>query len=111
MAKKKLIRPKMLVIFEGMLCCSTGLCGPEPDQALIQLNEDVKKLKVEFPKRIMRASLSFNADAFLECPAVLKLVKDKGTGILPITVLDEKVLAKQKYMTYAQMRAALSGAK
>jgi aminoglycoside phosphotransferase len=111
MAKKKLVKPKMMIIFEGMLCCSTGLCGPEPNQALIQLNEDVKKLKEEFPKRIIRASLSFNAEAFLECPEVLALVKDKGTGILPITVLDGKVLAKQKYMTYAQMRAALSGAK
>ena len=111
MSKKKIVKPKMLIIFEGMLCCSTGLCGPEPNQALIQLNEDVKKLKEEFPKRIIRASLSFNAQAFLECPEVLKLVKDKGTGILPITVLDGKVLAKQKYMTYDQMRAALSGAK
>ena len=103
---------KKLRIFEGMLCCSTGLCGPEPDQALIQLSEDVKKLQVEFPdESIIRASLSFNAKAFLDYPEVLKMVKDVGTSILPIIVLDGKILAKQRYMTYDEMRAALLDAK
>jgi Arsenical resistance operon protein ArsD len=100
--------PKNLIIFEGMLCCSTGICGPEPDKALIQLSEDVKKLQAEFPdKSIIRASLSFNAQAFLENPEVLKLVKDHGTDILPITVLDGKILAKQRYMSYDEMKMAL----
>jgi hypothetical protein len=99
---------KKLIIFEGMLCCSTGLCGPEPDQTLIQLSEDVKKLQVEFPREsIIRASLSYSATAFIEHPEVLKMVKDSGTGILPITVIDGKVLAKQRYMTHDEMRAAL----
>ncbi len=102
--------PMNLIIFEGMLCCSTGICGPEPDKALIQLSEDVKKLQAEFPgKRITRASLSFNAAAFLESPEVLKLVKDHGTDILPITVLDGKILAKQRYMSYDEMKTALLG--
>ncbi len=101
--------PKKLLIFEGTLCCSTGICGPEPDKALIQLNDDVKRLAKEFPKDIInRASLSFNAQAFLEYPEVLKLIKEKGTGILPITVLDGKILAKQNYMSYQQMKEALS---
>ncbi len=100
--------PKKLIIFEGMLCCSTGICGPEPDKALIQLNEDVKKLVSEFPNEsIARASLSFNAKVFLDYPEVLKLVKEKGTGILPITVLDGKILAKQTYMSYEEMKEAL----
>jgi hypothetical protein len=103
---------KKLIIFEGMLCCSTGLCGPEPNQDLVQLNEDVKKLQAEFPNEsIIRASLSFNAKAFLDYPEVLKLVKDNGTDVLPITVLDGKILAKQRYMTRDEMSAALLGAK
>jgi hypothetical protein len=103
---------KKLIIFEGMLCCSTGLCGPEPNQDLVQLSEDVKKLKVEFPNEsIIRASLSFNAAAFIEYPEVLKVVKDSGISILPITVLDGKILAKQRYMTHDEMRAALLDSK
>jgi hypothetical protein len=99
---------KNLTIFEGMLCCSTGICGPEPDKSLIQLTEDVKKLQGEFPEvKIIRASLSFNAQAFLEAPDVLKFVKENGTGILPITTLDGKILAKQRYMSFSEMKAAL----
>jgi len=97
-----------LVIYEGMLCCSTGICGPEPDKALIQLTEDVKRLQAEFPdQKIIRASMSFNAQAYLEEPEVLKLVKTNGTDILPITVLNGKILSKQRYMTHDEMRAAL----
>jgi hypothetical protein len=101
-----------LIIFEGMLCCSTGLCGPEPNQVLIQLNEDVKRLQAEFPdESIVRASLSFNAKAFLDYPEVLKMVKESGTDVLPITVLDGEILEKQRYMTLDEMRTALKGKK
>lgn len=101
-----------LVIYEGMLCCSTGICGPEPNKALIQLSEDVKRLQAEFPdEKITRVSMSFNAQVFLQNPDVLALVKQHGTDILPITALNGKILAKQRYMTYDEMRAALLGAK
>ncbi len=100
--------PKKLIIFEGMLCCSTGICGPEPNKVLIQLNKDVKKLLSEFPNEsIIRASLSLNAQSFLDYPEVLKLVKEKGTDILPLTVLDGKIIAQQRYMTYEEMKEAL----
>ncbi len=97
-----------LTIYEGMLCCSTGICGPEPDKALIQLTEDVKRLQAEFPDaKVIRASMSFNAQAYLEEPEVLKLVKENGTDVLPITTLNGKILVKQRYMTYDEMRTAL----
>jgi len=99
---------KKLIIYEGMLCCSTGICGPEPNKALIQLTDDVKRLQAEFPdEKIIRASLSFNAQAYLEEPEVLKLVKENGTDVLPITVLNGKILLKKRYMTYEEMRTAL----
>lgn len=99
---------KNLTIFEGAMCCSTGLCSPEPDQELIQLNEDLKTLKAEFPEdSIARVSMSFNPGAFLEQPEVLKEVNEKGVVILPITAIDGKIIARQKYMTYDEMKAAL----
>jgi Arsenical resistance operon protein ArsD len=99
---------KKLIIYEGMLCCSTGICGPEPNKALIQLTEDVKRLHAEFPDaNIIRASMSFNAQAYLEEPEVLKLVKADGTDVLPITTLNGKILVKQRYLTYDEMRTAL----
>ena len=32
-----------LIIYEGAMCCSTGICGPEPDKELIEFNETLKK--------------------------------------------------------------------
>ncbi len=99
-----------LIIYEGMLCCSTGICGPEPDKALIQLSEDVKRLQAEFPNdSVTRVSMSFNAQMFLQNPDILNLLKEQGTTILPITALNGKILVKQRYMTYDEMRAALKG--
>jgi hypothetical protein len=100
-----------LIIYEGMLCCSTGICGPEPDKALIQLSEDVKRLQAEFPdESITRVSMSFNAQVFLQSPDILELLKKQGTEILPITTMNGKILVKQRYMTYDEMKAALKGA-
>ena len=56
-----------LIIYEGAMCCSTGVCGPEPDKELIEFNETLKKIKLEFVDvDITRASISFDAKMFLE---------------------------------------------
>jgi hypothetical protein len=46
----------------------------------------------------------------LEEPEVLKLVNSEGTDILPITVLNGKILVKQRYLTYDEMKLALMAA-
>ena len=35
------------------------------------------------------------------------MVKTMGTDILPITLLNGMILAKQRYMTYDEMKSAL----
>lgn len=100
---------KELIIFEGALCCSTGICGPNPDKELIEINEAVKKLGVEYPElKITRASLSFNAQLFLQNKEVREIVKSNGPSILPITVIDGKVIMKQKYPKYAELKEMLN---
>lgn len=98
-----------MIIFEGALCCSTGICGPEPNKALIELNEDLKRLKTERPDvEIMRASLTFNLDTFLENNEVLEMVKAQGPDILPVTTLNGKVVAERRYPTYEEFEALLN---
>lgn len=97
-----------LVIFEGPMCCSTGICGPEPDKVLIELNESLKRLQREFADlKITRASMSSNAQMFLENDEVLGLVKKGGPGILPITVVNGRIVSKQKYMKHDEMKEAV----
>jgi len=37
-----------LTIYEGAMCCATGVCGPEPDRELIEFNETLKRLASEY---------------------------------------------------------------
>lgn len=100
---------KELILFEGPMCCSTGICGPEPDKALIDINEALKKLAEEYKGlRITRASMSFNPQLFLQTPEIRAIVKANGPGILPITMIDGKIVKKRQYPKYAELKNLLN---
>lgn len=101
-----------LIIYEGAMCCTTGVCGPEPNKELIEFNEALKKLRNEFKElNAIRASMSFNLNMFLENNEISQLVKENGQGILPITTVNGKIIAKQKYLTYAEMKKEIETSK
>lgn len=93
-AKKKTrginMAKKIMTIYEGALCCSTGVCGPEPDNELIEFNQTLKKIQSEFKElNITRANMSFNIRLFLENKQIFGLIKEKGPEILPIITLND----------------------
>jgi hypothetical protein len=97
-----------LIIYEGAMCCSTGVCGPEPDKELIEFNETLKRIKIEFSDlKITRAGLSFDVKMFMENKEVLQLVKEKGKEILPITAINNKIIAEKRYLKFDELREEL----
>jgi len=97
-----------LIIYEGVMCCSTGVCGPEPDKELIEFNETLKKINKEFTDlKITRASLSFDVKMFLENKKIFQLVKESGKEILPITAINGKIIAKNKYPKFNEIKEEL----
>jgi hypothetical protein len=98
-----------LIIYEGAMCCSTGICGPEPDQNLIVFSETMKRLQNEYGERltVMRASLTFNSLVFMAHPEIARLVKENGPGVLPITTVNGEIVAGQKYLKYEELKAAI----
>ncbi|MFA6411137.1 MAG: arsenic metallochaperone ArsD family protein [Syntrophales bacterium] len=98
-----------LTIYEGAMCCATGICGPEPDRKLIEFNETLKRLTSDYNGnlKIMRASLVFNSLLFFANPEIARLVKENGPAILPITTVNGSIVARQKYMTYAEIKNVL----
>lgn len=99
---------KDLIIYEGAMCCSTGVCGPEPDKELIEFNETLKKIQKEFRElNVMRASLTFNINMFLGNKNIFQLVKENGPDILPIITLNGRIIAKQKYPKYSELKKKL----
>lgn len=97
-----------LIIYEGAMCCSTGICGPEPDEVLIEFNETLQKIRHEFDAvNITRASISFNINMFLEKNEIIELVKEQGPEVLPITTINGSIIAKKRYLTYDELKKAL----
>ena len=99
-----------LIIYEGAMCCSTGVCGPEPDKRLIEFSETVKKLQATYngQLRIIRASLTFNTLMFTANKEVFQLVRENGQEILPITTINGEIIARQKYLKFEELKGILA---
>ena len=99
---------KKLMIFEGTMCCGYGVCGPEPDKTLVEFSDTIKKLQKDYPQmQIMRANMSHNLDVYRQNLDILKMIKDKGTGILPLVSIDGAIVSQQKYPKYEELKQAL----
>ncbi len=99
-----------LIIYEGAMCCSTGVCGPEPDRQLIEFSETIKKLQAIYngQLRIIRASLTFNTLMFMANKDVFQIVKENGQEILPVTTLNGEIIARQKYLKFEELKDILA---
>lgn len=86
-------------IFEPALCCATGVCGPSVDSELLRITSVVKASKDSKNTRIVRRNLAQNPQAFARNELVKKKIAEKGTDILPITLVDEELFCEARYPT------------
>jgi len=97
-------------IFEPTMCCSSGICGPSVDTNLVKISENIEILKNEFEGLVVeRYQPQTHAMKFMSNMEVGKLVKEKGQQILPITVLDGKVIKIGEYPTLEELKSNLRG--
>ena len=102
------MKHKKLAIFEGTMCCESGVCGVEPNMTMVEFNETLKKLKQDYPElTIQRANMSYNLEVFVKNPEILKIVREKGLDTLPIMSIDGNIFSKQKYPKYEELKQAL----
>ena len=90
-------------IFEPSLCCSTGVCGPEPDKALIELQNIIQilsKIGIEVKRyAINQAPLAFTGN-----PVVKHFITTDGPGKLPLTLLNDQIIKKGGYPTLDELK-------
>lgn len=93
-------------IFDPPMCCSTGLCGPDIDPALLDINEAILKVKKEFDGKVKieRYLLSQQGPKFMQQPEVMKRLQSNGVEILPLTVVDGKVVKEKSYPTFDELK-------
>jgi len=94
--------------FEPPMCCPTGVCGPSVDGKLVKLVETIETLRKKYSGiEIERYMITQYPQKFKENQEVFKLVKEKGRGILPITVINGRVIQTDSYPSIEEMEKEL----
>ena len=94
-------------VFDPPMCCSTGVCGPSVDPALVRFATDLhwlanQKLAVE------RYNLAQQPQAFAASEIVKTALRQYGNECLPLILLDGAVISKGCYPTRDEL-ARLTG--
>ncbi len=86
--------PKVQV-FDPAMCCSTGVCGPDVDPALVRFAADLEWLKGNGIV-VERFNLSQEPGAFVNSLAVSEAMR-RSDNALPLLLLDGKIVAQGSY--------------
>lgn len=97
---------KKIIIYETAMCCSSGVCGPSPDQSLLDLQDTLEKIK-NLGSEVERYSITLNPKKFRENLQVIKLIQEQQLKALPITTLNGNVVKSGGYPTLEELKQLL----
>jgi arsenite methyltransferase len=87
---------KKLEVFDPPMCCSTGVCGPAVDPALVQFAADLQWLASQSIV-VERYNLAQQPQAFASNGVAKDALKIHGNECLPLILLDGAVVSKGAY--------------
>lgn len=89
---------KKMIIFDPAMCCSTGVCGPSVNPELLRISTTVNNLN---NKGILveRYNLTSNPQIFVDNKTINELLMKKGVDVLPVTMLEGKIVKMGSYLT------------
>lgn len=93
-------------VFDPPMCCSSGVCGTDPDIALARFSADLQWLQGQ-GVGVQRFTLSQQPEKFTAEPKVLQAVNAGGTGALPIVMVDDQIIAQRQYPSREQLATKL----
>ena len=100
---------KKLQVFDPALCCSTGVCGVDVDQALVGFAADVGWAK-QNGVQIERFNLAQQPMAFAENARVKSFLESSGQEGLPLVLLDGAIVMSGRYPSRDELAAWLGTA-
>lgn len=83
-------------IFDPVLCCSSGVCGVETDQALVTFAADVDWAR-QNGAQIERFNLAQQPLAFAENSNVKSFLERSGQEALPLILVDGDIALAGRY--------------
>ena len=95
-------------IYDPSLCCSSGVCGEDVDQSLVDISATLVNAKAEgievVSHNLANAPLDFAAE-----PAVKRLLTDEGSDALPAIVVNGRLVLSGRYPSIDELRAWSAG--
>jgi hypothetical protein len=89
---------KKIQVFDPALCCSSGVCGVEVDQALVSFAADVAWAQ-QNGALVERFNLAQQPMVFAEQTVVKGLLERSGESALPVTLVDGELALAGRYPT------------
>jgi len=97
------IETKMLLeVYDPAMCCSTGVCGPDVDDEVVDFANDVKWLKSQGID-VQRFNLGQEPEAFKMNTSVLSRLKREGTECLPLLLVNGEIVSEGGYPDRRQL--------
>jgi len=93
---------KNLTIYDPSMCCSSGICGAEVDQQLVDFAADLDWLKSEGIE-VKRINLSQEPALFAENDQVKTVLENSGVEGLPVILADDAMQSSGLYPNRAQL--------
>lgn len=97
---------KKLEIFDPAMCCASGVCGPAIDPELMRMATVINGLEGKGVV-VQRYGLSNTPQAFIANKIINDLLKQEGSEVLPVVLLDSKVVKTRAYPTNQELSAWL----
>ncbi len=93
---------KTIQVFDPALCCGTGVCGVDVDQALVRFAADVEWARQQ-GVGIERFNLARQPMAFAENATVRGFLERAGQKALPVTLIDGELALAGHYPSRADL--------
>ena len=95
-------------ICDPSLCCSSGVCGEDVDQSLVDISATLVNAKAEGIE-VVRHNLANAPLDFAAEPAVKRLLTDEGSDALPAIVVNGRLVLSGRYPSIDELRAWSAG--
>lgn len=92
-------------IFDPVLCCATGVCGPQVDPVLVRIAGDLRWLQ-ENGHTVRRHNLGQEPAAFAGNELVRAELQRSGEAALPLALVNGRVIARGRYPSRDEILAA-----
>jgi len=83
-------------VFDSPMCCSTGVCGPDPDDTLVAVNGALRWLERQ-GVIVERYNPASHPEMFTDTPVVYDALQREGQDVLPIVMVDGEIQSRWTY--------------